>query len=1098
MVRNVYNIPQDQNDGAVVLNQATRAGLSYLETGASPGFNYYTIFGCDSSTGVWVRCSDLIAILPINWGAGDRMYNLLPAIYSDRDIVLVDPYNPWPNSPGIPPLQRFLSLLGFQLDFIRTEMESLLSVNDAHRVSGALLPLLAYQLGMPFEGEIGMQQARGLVANAMHLYKLKGSAQGISEYCSLLTGYPTALTLMGHNKLLCTDDSIGAQTTGTWQPWPPAGTKLPAIGGENSSLSLAQIPDLVAAGTSDPTTIIGAAPPGYVTGHQSGMAIRMNTGPSTADLTTGPVPTLDFLGPWRSVPNNMPNQLTTNMSTLESGSLGSPADWGGTFNCSLSVVTTQAHSGTHSLMMSTTAVGSGACYCSGPTDTTRISVTPGQTLTASAWVRAGASAESCHISLGFYTSASVFIVAPTSTQVTSSTTAWTQITISSIVPSNAAYANLWLAMDSITAAGEAHYWDDMTLYLGTPLSTVSSYTPGSVTWRFQIYTPFGKPSRTVTAGIAGDVGASVRTNVVPTTAVATVPGSWVQITATGPVLPPCIVVQNPDGSINTVTNYYYLYPWISIAGMAGSEVHYYTLGMLWNEPPTYPTLPAYDYPRDLKVIMEPLSANLLANPLTFPTGWTHGLDGWTSLPNPVGNLLTSQQASLELATTAGWANVANTNLSNTNLQAYDGLHSLQMSSQAVGVMSVATTPSANVNVVGGVSYTSSAWVRAQAHASSAQISIRWYDATNVLISTTSSVSVTDAVTSWTQLIVSGTAPSNAAHADLLVTIVAAGVAEVHYVDLIALVAGILSTSTATATLSIVPLTPGVVQPTTSPCAVPNQLPPYGSGEMRVQPLVSNPVVWGGTVNTFSPAFVSKGWWTDPNNSWWGSSAAGYTASQEWIDTVEGWFMFGGDPSGGGGYFGVGLTTIGGDWFVQPQPSTNVDCLPFLVSPAELFTFSVYARYLSVLNLSDAKMMLGFRWYFPDGTYVETTSSNFDLPAFYTDPPFFFTDEVPFEAVTGTPATSMLPFVRFPAGAPQDLFGLNAAMLSPSGVLNPFLDTHLHPGDNDYYLDVNGASYYYKRQQIRIQRLNQTLSDWIPMSTTYTVTRGTGTTALSLV
>jgi phage tail-like protein len=273
---------------------------SFTDDGCSPGFNYYTMWGFSTHDQLWIRCTDLIALLPLPWGYGNRYYNLLPLAYRDLDSILVNPYNPWitPNLPT-PPLQSFLNLLGFEMDFIRTELESLLSVNDAKHVSGALLPLLAYQFGLPNDPEIGMAQERILISNAMHLYKLKGSSRGITDFSSIMTGYPAAITAhKGYNLMLTLDDSVGAQGTGTWQAWPPPGTSFPAPAGANVGLHFAQIPNLLANGP-NPATIIGFVPnpPPY---NNTGIGVytanpASGHPASNIDICTGAIPVLDFL-----------------------------------------------------------------------------------------------------------------------------------------------------------------------------------------------------------------------------------------------------------------------------------------------------------------------------------------------------------------------------------------------------------------------------------------------------------------------------------------------------------------------------------------------------------------------------------------------------------------------------------------------------------------------------------------------------------------------------------------------------------------------------------------------------------------------------------
>jgi phage tail-like protein len=306
LVINSHNLPQDETDGLIIFNQPVGQATSYTDVGPTPGFNYYTMWGWDAKNLVWVRCTDLIALLPINWGYGNRMYELLPGAYRDQDFVLVDPYNPWAvdGSDAQPPLQRYLAMLGFELDFIRTELESLTSVNDALNCSGALLPLLAFQVGLPNEPEIGMQQERQLIANAIHLYKLKGSPRGITEFASIMTSYPMAqIVHHGYNLMLTRDDSVMDSSIGTWQSWPPppsdVGLKtFPIPSGTNSGLTLTQIPNLLTvASMTNPTKIIGFQPP--VGGNpppynNTGMRAQV-TLTSVIDITTDPIPVLDFL-----------------------------------------------------------------------------------------------------------------------------------------------------------------------------------------------------------------------------------------------------------------------------------------------------------------------------------------------------------------------------------------------------------------------------------------------------------------------------------------------------------------------------------------------------------------------------------------------------------------------------------------------------------------------------------------------------------------------------------------------------------------------------------------------------------------------------------
>jgi hypothetical protein len=324
LVRNPRNLPQDEDDGvqvfdvsdfadnppdapsnvfgdpndSIVTGTVTHITDLYLQQ----GFQYYSMFGWSTSEAMWIRCSDLIGLVPINWGYGPRLYSLLPMAYRDQDFVLVDPYNPWPVDSPQPPLQRYLQLIGFQFDFIRTELESLMSINDALNCSGALLPLMMQQFGLVHEPEMGMQQERQLVQNAIHLYKQKGSPRGITEFTSILTSYPsTQLVHHGYNVLMTRDDGIMADAIGTWQNWPPVGTNFPSIAGAATGQAFTWIPNLTnagVAGMTDPLETFGNTFPTLQPPYAStGMRVQA-TGAGDLYATTAPIPITDFMSQW--------------------------------------------------------------------------------------------------------------------------------------------------------------------------------------------------------------------------------------------------------------------------------------------------------------------------------------------------------------------------------------------------------------------------------------------------------------------------------------------------------------------------------------------------------------------------------------------------------------------------------------------------------------------------------------------------------------------------------------------------------------------------------------------------------------------------------
>jgi hypothetical protein len=176
-----------------------------------------------------------------------------------------------------------------------------------------------------------------------------------------------------------------------------------------------------------------------------------------------------------------------------------------------------------------------------------------------------------------------------------------------------------------------------------------------------------------------------------------------------------------------------------------------------------------------------------------------------------------------------------------------------------------------------------------------------------------------------------------------------------------------------------------------------------------------------------------------------------------------------------------------------------------VPPSQPFNFSVYADYLTAQAPSNAVMQIGFRWYYPDGTWREVstqytltnTLTRYSIPvpndASLTNQNLA---NPPTEPVTYAQPTTMYPFVRFPY-AQSALFLLNSAMLSPGAALMPYFDITMFPGNSDYVEDSHGGSYYYNQRVPRTLRLESELYRWIPMGASHTEIFGAGGTLTPL-
>lgn len=225
LVRNPYGFPVNAFDGDVLV--ATSKELDptvFLDnTGLLQGaFYYYSIFVFDTSSYSWKRAGSALGLSVKDHKYRDKLWNWLPEITKIEKIYNAD------DNLNNQDLYKFLSLFGFQLDQTHTLIALLENRYDLERVNGFLLPLFLEQFGLTYEPEIGFQQARILIRDAIEIGKKKGSQDGLREFIKAFTGYgvpqPIAGTpnpsidglRNGKNLMLDYNDSSFEEANGHW------------------------------------------------------------------------------------------------------------------------------------------------------------------------------------------------------------------------------------------------------------------------------------------------------------------------------------------------------------------------------------------------------------------------------------------------------------------------------------------------------------------------------------------------------------------------------------------------------------------------------------------------------------------------------------------------------------------------------------------------------------------------------------------------------------------------------------------------------------------------------------------------------------------
>jgi hypothetical protein len=231
LLRNSYGFPVNAFDGTVLDIKKDGNYGAFKETdptqyddisGLGEGqFYYYSLFVYETVNYSWIRVGDAIGLNAKDFGYTDTMYNYLPNVY--KTTKMNDPLGNLDN----PDLYAFLSLFGFQLNLFNTYTNLLVNRYDVQKVGGTLIPSMLQQFGIAYEPEIGYQQSRILVRDAVQLYKDKGSSQGLREFMKSFTGWavPGASTApnpgingltLSANLMLDYNDSSFEESNGHW------------------------------------------------------------------------------------------------------------------------------------------------------------------------------------------------------------------------------------------------------------------------------------------------------------------------------------------------------------------------------------------------------------------------------------------------------------------------------------------------------------------------------------------------------------------------------------------------------------------------------------------------------------------------------------------------------------------------------------------------------------------------------------------------------------------------------------------------------------------------------------------------------------------
>lgn len=187
IVVNQYGEPLTVEDGTTIF---TCNSSNYVETFThvsslyKPGtWLYYGFFirYSDGTVDWFERVANVTVQLPRYYQSLEDLWVRVPEHFRALDY-----------SEGRGSLRKFLSLFGWELDKMRTLVDSLITINDPLTSPTPALDAIARQLGVPVTSlDIGTARLRSVLLNIFNLRQRKGTANGISSFISAISGCQT-------------------------------------------------------------------------------------------------------------------------------------------------------------------------------------------------------------------------------------------------------------------------------------------------------------------------------------------------------------------------------------------------------------------------------------------------------------------------------------------------------------------------------------------------------------------------------------------------------------------------------------------------------------------------------------------------------------------------------------------------------------------------------------------------------------------------------------------------------------------------------------------------------------------------------------------
>lgn len=188
--------PQTIASGDILVESAY--DFAFEQSGLAEGrWAYYSLFVNYLSSGgdnYFERVASLSVIVPKNYQSNLMLWNRIPEYYRTQDVRMGSlEYSPCLGNTiedePVGPLFKMLSVIGFDMDRIRTLIDYLMVANDPALANTESLDALSQQMAvMLSSADLGGSRLRNLMESIGYFRRTKGTLEGTSYFAKAISG----------------------------------------------------------------------------------------------------------------------------------------------------------------------------------------------------------------------------------------------------------------------------------------------------------------------------------------------------------------------------------------------------------------------------------------------------------------------------------------------------------------------------------------------------------------------------------------------------------------------------------------------------------------------------------------------------------------------------------------------------------------------------------------------------------------------------------------------------------------------------------------------------------------------------------------------